>query len=246
MAMRSIPAILQYAELLDRVSLGAWLFSFTNPAGLVTQALRDRGFHRTIGICDGANAAQHSLASWRGLSPRRLRAEVFGLNHLSWTRRVMLAKEDVLPAFLSNPAAVAQSMMAMFDPALIKYFGMWLNEYLYYYYYAEQAVQSISRETRTRGEEVLELNQRLFARLREINAEQNPQAALAAYYAINRRRSATYMHYARADAPTMAEADQELEAMAGVERIAPKARGMPVLPWTLSKPLKRVSRSTPL
>src|SRR3954470_365989 len=90
MALRSIPAILSYAEMLEKASPGAWLFSFTNPAGLVTQALRDAGFSHTIGICDGANVGHQSVADWLKLDPTKLRAEVFGLNHLSWTRRVLL------------------------------------------------------------------------------------------------------------------------------------------------------------
>src|SRR6185295_10982868 len=84
MALRSIPAVVSYAELLEQISPGAWLYSFTNPAGLVTQALRDRGFSRTIGICDGANVGHHAVADWLGVEDRQLRAEVFGLNHLSW------------------------------------------------------------------------------------------------------------------------------------------------------------------
>lgn len=208
MAMRSIPAILDYAMLLEQVNPEAWLFNFTNPAGLVTQALHDRGFRRAIGICDGANAAQHGLAGWLKVKPRQLRAEVFGLNHLSWTRRVLLNGEDVLPAFLSNPQAMAGTMMRIFEPELVRALGMWLNEYLYYFYYSEQAVQSIQSDAKTRGEEVLELNRRLLERLRQIDLEQNPQAGLEVFYAAQHRRSATYMHYARSDAPTMAEADR--------------------------------------
>ena len=52
-------------EMLEQLSPGAWMYNFTNPAGLVTQALRDAGFERTIGICDGANAGQGSLALGR-------------------------------------------------------------------------------------------------------------------------------------------------------------------------------------
>ena len=54
MALRSIPAILDYARLLQTISPDAWMFNFTNPSGLVTQALRDAGFEHTVGICDGA------------------------------------------------------------------------------------------------------------------------------------------------------------------------------------------------
>ena len=57
MGLRNIPAILRYAEQVGRLSPNAWLYCFTNPAGMVTQALRDAGFARSIGICDGANGA---------------------------------------------------------------------------------------------------------------------------------------------------------------------------------------------
>src|SRR6185503_11135334 len=129
--------------MLERVSPGAWLYNFTNPAGLVTQALRDAGFERTIGICDGANVGHQAVADWLKVDVQRLRAEVFGLNHLSWTRRVLLDGEDVLPPLLRNPAFLAGTMMKLFEPALVAQIGMWLNEYLFYYYYAERAVASI-------------------------------------------------------------------------------------------------------
>jgi alpha-galactosidase/6-phospho-beta-glucosidase family protein len=211
MALRSIPAILQYAELLEQVSPGAWMFSFTNPAGLVTQALRDAGFSRTVGICDGANVGHHSVASWLKVDQRRLRAEVFGLNHLSWTRRVLLDGQDMLAPLLRDPAFLSGTMLKVFDPELVQRIGMWLNEYLFYYYYAERAVASIQADAKTRGEEIVELNARLLDQLRAIDVARNPAAGLQALLAYQHRRHATYMHYAQPDAPSMDEADRHVE-----------------------------------
>lgn len=211
MALRSIPAVVEYARILEEVSPGAWIFNFTNPAGLVTQALRDLGFQRTIGICDSANGAQHAIARWLGVDPQRLRPEVFGLNHLSWTRRVLLDGEDVLPQALRDREFLATTRMNIFDPELIEHIGMWLNEYLYYYYYAEHALDSIRGEERTRGEEVLKLNHRLLEQLHELLQKDEPQKALALYESYEARRSSTYMHYARPDAPTP-EAAGEISA----------------------------------
>jgi 6-phospho-beta-glucosidase len=208
MALRSIPAVLRYAELLEEISPGAWLYSFTNPAGLVTQALRDAGFTRTIGICDGANVGHEAVAEWLHLDPQALRAEVFGLNHLSWTRRVLHGDEDVLAPLLRDPAFLSSTMMKLFDRELVDMIGMWINEYLYYYYYAERAVASISADEKTRGEEIVELNQKLLDQLRAIDVRRDPAAGLRAFYTYQNRRSATYMHYAQPDAPSMAEADQ--------------------------------------
>ena len=207
MALRSIPAIFGYARLLQELSPGAWMYNFTNPAGLVTQALRDAGFERTIGICDGANAGQGSLARWAGVEEHRIRAEVFGLNHLSWCRRAWLNGEDLLPRALADDNYLRQAQ-SLFDPALVRMLGMHLNEYLYYYYYAEQALAAINREGMTRGEEIVELNTRLIEQLEEIGVERDPERALRAFCGYEMRRGATYMHYAYGGI-TIEEANKE-------------------------------------
>ena len=225
MALRSIPALLDYAELLDRVSPGAWLYNFTNPAGLVTQALRDAGFERTIGICDGANVGHQAVADWRHLDPRQLRAEVFGLNHLSWTRRVTLDGEDLLAPLLRDPAFLAGSMLRLFEPALVEQIGMWLNEYLYYFYYAEKAVESITADGQTRGEEIVELNRRLMTQLRAVDFEHDAAPGLRVFYAYLNRRHATYMHYAQPAGPSLASADQAQQAQLQASEAPPASDG---------------------
>jgi len=206
MAMRSIPALLEYARLLQEVSPGAWMYNFTNPAGLVTQALRDAGFERTIGICDGANGGQGAVAAWAGVDPIQVQAEVFGLNHLSWCRRALINGRNVLPEALADDRFL-RDRQGLFDPALVRQIGMYCNEYLYYYYYSEQALQAISGEKVTRGEEIVELNRRLLEQLEEVGIERNPDQALRIFFGYEKRRSATYMHYAHAGA-TFEESDR--------------------------------------
>lgn len=216
MALRSIPAILDYAELLEQTSPGAWLFNFTNPAGLVVQALRDHGYARTVGICDSANVAQHAVADWIGLDDQNiLRPEVFGLNHLSWTQRILLNGRDVLGPLLLDPNFLASTKLRYFSPELVQRIGMWLNEYLYYYYYSEQALESISAEEQTRGEEIEELNRLLIEHL-STPEEFDPQSALHAYYDYQRKRDSTYMKYA--DATSVEEDElQENKTSSGAE-----------------------------
>jgi 6-phospho-beta-glucosidase len=197
MAMRSVPAILEYARLAQSYAPHAWLFNFTNPAGLVAQALQAVGFERCVGICDGANLAQHDVARWLGLPYNQVRAEVFGLNHLSWARRVWVNNKDVLPELLGDPAFCAQSSLRVFEPALLRLLGLYPNEYLYYYYYAERALEQIQDEPRTRGEEILELNEALLKGLEQPEMRLDPHRALQFYLAYEERRGSTYMHYAR-------------------------------------------------
>jgi len=195
MALRSIPTILDYAELLRQVSPRAWLYNFTNPAGLVTQALRNTGYERTIGICDGANGGQGAIAQWAGVENNRIQAEVFGLNHLSWCRHAWLDGEDLLARAIADDRFLRE-MQSLFEPGLVRQIGMHLNEYLYYYYYAEKAMAAISDEGMTRGEEIVELNQRLIDQLEEIGVERDPERALRAFFGYEKRRGSTYMHYA--------------------------------------------------
>jgi 6-phospho-beta-glucosidase len=194
MAMRTIPEALRYAEITSRVAPKAWTFNFSNPAGLVAQALRDAGHERVIGICDGANAAQMCVAEHLGADPDRLRAEVFGLNHLSWSRSVRLDGQEVLGPLLQDPTFRDTTSLGLFDREFLASKAMWINEYLYYYYYPREAVDEITRSDATRGEEVKALNITLFERLRSI---ESLDTALDAYYDYQRRRISTYMPYER-------------------------------------------------
>ncbi len=207
MALRNVPAILRYAELLDAVSPGAWLFNFTNPAGLVVQALQHAGFERAVGICDSANTVHRGVASWLRVPASKLAPEVFGLNHLSWTRAVRQDGVDRLAGLLGDPAFLATTHLRMYEPDLLAHVGMAPNEYLYYFYYAERALADILGEERTRGEEVAAINGAMLARLAAIDAAVDPAGALRAYRLAMARREATYMHYAFSDAPTMEAAD---------------------------------------
>ena len=213
MALRSIPAILEYAALIQQLNPQAWMFNFTNPAGLVTQALRDAGYERTVGICDGANLAQHAVANYLDVPARDVRHEVYGLNHLSWTRRVWVTGRDVLPELLQRPDFLSGSELSVFDPELVRMAGVWMNEYLYYFYYAEEAVENIKHDELTRGEEIQRLNAGLMDTLRKIDAGSDPKAALTAYYRYEQRRSSTYMHYAREGAPSMEVADEAAQIL---------------------------------
>jgi 6-phospho-beta-glucosidase len=197
MACRTIPIILEYAELLSEVSPSAWLFNFTNPAGIVTQALHDRGFTRSVGICDSANLAQHAVAAHCGVAPNDLRPEVYGLNHLSWVRAVRDTYGiDLLQPLLRTPTFRAGTLQRIFPQELVDLVGTWINEYLYYYYYAERAFEAIASEASTRGEEVQERNLQLLDELDTIYASDDPVRALDAYRRYESSRRASYMHYA--------------------------------------------------
>ena len=195
MALRSIPTILDYARTLRAISPDAWLYNFTNPAGLVSQALHDAGIERCVGICDSANGAQNAVARYLHIDPQAVEADLFGLNHLSFTRHAKVDGADRLPEMLADEAFLAGTNMRVFEPRVVRRLGLWINEYLYYYYYLDQALAGHGNGP-TRGEEVLELNRQLIAELRQIDAARHPDRALKAYFDYEHRRSGSYMAHA--------------------------------------------------
>lgn len=102
MAMRSVPVVLDIAEAVEaRGAAGAWIIDFTNPVGIVTQALVDRGA-RAIGLCNVAINQDRRIADWLDLPPERLVVRSVGLNHLSWVTSVLVDGVERMPQVLER------------------------------------------------------------------------------------------------------------------------------------------------
>lgn len=194
MALRSIPAILGYADLMAELCPTAWLLNFTNPAGLVAQAIADaRPGMRVAGICDTPPTMLRVVSEALGHAPEELDVTFFGLNHLSWLASARFQGEDLLPGLLADDNALRALPDEPFDPALTRLVGMIPNEYLYYYYYREQAVANILAADESRGEQVARLSGKLIEDLRTIDPEAHPEQGMAAYRAYLGTRRGSYM-----------------------------------------------------
>ena len=79
-----------------RAAPGAWLVDFTNPVGIVTQALADEG-HRALGLCNVARWVQRRAGHYLGVDPDDVELEHVGLNHLTWARSARVGRPDRLP-----------------------------------------------------------------------------------------------------------------------------------------------------
>ena len=223
MALRSAPAILDYARLVEKYARsGAWVFNFTNPAGLVAQVLHDAGIRRIVGICDSANKAQHAVSRFMGIPMKRLQHEVYGLNHLSWTRSVKADVEpdgsngeELLPPLLRDPEFVQRTHMQMFAPGLRDWQGAFMNEYLHYYYHRDEVLQSLRGKTESRGEEVARLTGEMLDQLKQARTTDE---RLTIYRRVMEQRSKSYMAHARggADRVDMKPVGDDIEGYAAV------------------------------
>ena len=201
-AARSLPALAAYCRQATASNPSCLLAIFTNPAGLVTQGLHRLGFANAVGVCDSANVAFTAVARRAGVSPTDLDFEVYGLNHLSWTRRIRSAGLDLLGPALQDEAFLAESF-ASFPPAQLQALGRVPVEYLYYFYRRDEALQALMSEPRSRGEALVSANRAMFADVGRLSAAGNVDEALVRYARYLADRHATYMEYARgAHAPT--------------------------------------------
>ena len=172
-ALRTVPVVLELAEeTAKRGAAGAWFVDFTNPTGLVTQALLDAG-HRAIGLCNVAIGFQRRFASTFGVEPERVTLEHVGLNHLSWERKVTVDGVDRLPEILSTAIDLVADETDM--PAdLIRHIGAIPSYYLHYYYLTDRVLEH-QRTHRTRAEEVMEIEAGLIELYKDPTLDTKPK-----------------------------------------------------------------------
>jgi len=190
MALRTVPVTLSHARVIERIAPDTWFINFTNPAGLITQALTQHTSLRVIGICDTPMELFHKIAEQLGEPFEELSFDYQGLNHLGWVRRVVLRGEDVTERLLADPDALRRLYHAdLFDPALIQTLRLIPTEYLFFYYGQRQAYENQLRAGASRGEELQKMNTGLFGQL----ASESPAQAVATYRRYLLQRNASYM-----------------------------------------------------
>lgn len=224
MALRTIPVALSQARVVEREAPGALFVTFTNPAGLITQAITTQTRVRATGICDTPSELFHQIAAALGAAPGDVECEYLGLNHLGWVRRVLLNGVDVTASLLADDSKLRGLYPApLFDPALIRQLGTIPSEYLFFYYAQRRAYRNQLTASTTRGAEVSRLNATLLGDLEAEVARGDLGGALETYRLYLRRRSGSYMQLegkAGSIASSELQADDPLQAPTGYHRVA--------------------------
>ncbi|MER7837817.1 6-phospho-beta-glucosidase [Streptomyces sp. NPDC096040] len=187
--LRTVPVAVDIARRVARLAPDAWVINFTNPAGLVTEAMSRHLGDRVIGICDSPVGLGRRIARVLGANPREAWIDYVGLNHLGWVRGLRVAGRDELPRLLADP-----DLLGSFEEG--KLFGVdWLqslgaipNEYLHYYYFNREAVRAYQQAEKTRGAFLRDQQAHFYEEVRDPGAK-----ALAAWDRTRAEREATYM-----------------------------------------------------
>ena len=193
-AMRSIPALIEYCELIKKYSKpSVKVFNFTNPAGIVSQALREAGYHFTFGICDAPSGMLSQFKKIYGKEDSTIEGEISGLNHCSFFTSIKLDGEEIIPKIINDPRAYVDTDIRYFEKDLLLEKGYVPNEYLYYYFYADNALKNIQSSTETRGELIARVNRNMTAELSKIDVSKDFGKALEIYEKWYGVRDGSYM-----------------------------------------------------
>ncbi|MFF8420276.1 6-phospho-beta-glucosidase [Streptomyces sp. NPDC015680] len=213
--LRTVPVAVDLAQRIARLAPEAWAINFTNPAGLVTEAMSHYLGDRVIGICDSPVGLGRRIARVLGADPDRARIDYVGLNHLGWVRGLYVDGRDELPRLLADPELLGSFEEGrLFGTDWLRSLGAVPNEYLHYYYFNREAVRAYQDAEQTRGAFLREQQEGFYARMKD-----PATPALSAWDRTRAEREATYMSENREVAGVGERDESDLES-GGYEQVA--------------------------
>ncbi|MGH2628306.1 MAG: 6-phospho-beta-glucosidase, partial [Anaerolineales bacterium] len=177
-ALRTIPVALRVAQDIEMSAPGAFLLNFTNPAGLITEALCRHSAVNAIGLCNLPIGMEMRLSQRLGVARSRLRLDWVGLNHLNWTRGASLDGADVWRRVFADAVEEAQRSEGDgwdFAPDLLEALEMIPCGYLNYYYYHDRMLAKQKASPHSRGEQVRKIEEDLLEMYRDPGLREKPK-----------------------------------------------------------------------
>ncbi|GFP78113.1 6-phospho-beta-glucosidase [Clostridium fungisolvens] len=185
-ALRTVPVILDIAKEMKELCPNAWLINFTNPAGIVTEALLRYGEHKkVIGVCNVPIGLEFSIAALLGVEHSRIKIDFAGLNHMVYGERVYLDGKDITDEVMeklldpNNESPTMANIKAMqWEPEFIRALKLIPCPYHRYYYkrgdMLKEELESYSKG-QTRAEVVMQVEKELFELYKDVNLAVKPE-----------------------------------------------------------------------
>lgn len=183
-AQRTIPVLLDICRDMEKWCPNAWLINFTNPAGIVTEAITRHSNIKTIGICSGANSMMMDIAKAYGVEKSAVDTRIIGLNHLIFADRIAIHGEDKTDDFINKLAqgSASNSLKNIPDIGFSARFAQALHmypiSYLKYFFLNREMVETAQQDAAskgTRGEQTREIEKRLFELYQDEHLNHKPK-----------------------------------------------------------------------
>ncbi|MGG0026920.1 6-phospho-beta-glucosidase [Bacillus safensis subsp. osmophilus] len=170
--LRTIPVILDIVKNMEELCPDAWLVNFTNPAGMVTEAvLRYTNLKKVVGLCNVPIGIKMGIAKALDVDVERIEVQFAGLNHMVYGLDVYLDGVSIMDQVLDelgNPNSqwsMRNIEAKNWEPSFVKGLGVIPCPYHRYYYKTKDMLeeeQKTAQEKGTRAEVVQQVEQELF------------------------------------------------------------------------------------
>lgn len=191
-AIRTIPVLLEICQDIEDMCPDAWLINFTNPSGIVTEAIHKYSKVKCIGLCNVPINMHYDSAERLGVNPKEIYCEFTGLNHLSFMTHAYYKGVDRLPEILSVNVedGIVKNISKIEEMDIIaNQLGFMLSPYLQYFYFEKSMIreelENLHSGKGTRAKEVQEVEKGLFDLYKDENLDVKPEA-------LSRRGGARY------------------------------------------------------
>ncbi|EIW9276748.1 6-phospho-beta-glucosidase [Klebsiella pneumoniae] len=185
-ACRTIPIALEIAADMERLCPDAWLLNFTNPSGMVTEAILRHSRIKAVGLCNVPVIMQKGITTLlQCADEKEVVIQVAGLNHFIFVRQILHKGKEWLPEVIAEINAGRDPLVPRNIPPfrwpshLLQGLGMIPCAYLRYYYMKDDLLRQELAEAGgegTRGEVVKQLEKILFDQYRDPHLAVKPKA----------------------------------------------------------------------
>jgi 6-phospho-beta-glucosidase len=183
-ALRTIPVILDIDKDMSELCPNAWLINFTNPAGMVTEALLRYGNNKkVIGLCNVPIGMEKAVADMLEVDHSRITMDFMGLNHMVFGREIYLDGEKITDKVIDSLAegklgSIVKNIQDLeWNPEFIKALRMMPCPYHRYYFQTADMLEEELKEFskgETRAEVVKRLENDLFELYKDENLDIKP------------------------------------------------------------------------
>lgn len=181
-ALRTIPVILDICKDIEELAPNAFLFNFTNPAGIVTEAVLKHSNVRSIGLCNLPIGTKMRIAKLMNVDVSQVHIEMVGINHLNWTTKIWVNGEDVTNSVINmmtgtTGLTVKNIPNVGWDADFIKSLGSLPCSYHRYYYMQDKMLEEELKKLEnggTRADDVKKIEAELFELYKDPNLSIKP------------------------------------------------------------------------
>lgn len=157
-AFRTIPVMVDVARHMEKVAPDGWIINYTNPAGLITEAVTKYTNAKIAGFCSGGIFPKMWAKSSLGLEYNQVQYDYVGLNHLNFISHITIDGRPVTEEEFKTLARTNDDVGEEIQSLL----GCLTSPYLQYYYKTAQRVHELENKKQTRGEYVQDLEKIVF------------------------------------------------------------------------------------